>query len=294
MTDPLNLAEKIAAARVKLGSLKPDKTNKDQNYMYISADKILERAGDVLSEAGITIVPTVVDTALTNVERPNKTPRIDAVLKMSFQVTDGLTDYIAFWVGCGSDYVTPDKAIYKAITSGHKYFLMKLLQVGVGNEDSEHENPEPEQKQTRQPAPVVSGPEEPAGADYDFPVGTAYVATEEPLPLRFAPDTLRKHINALAIQYSASPFNEKQDGLLVSMLNKCFDNDDGDRHAIAFFLTGKQSIKEMTKGEKYALLKWLEPAKDAAEHYQPNAESKREANAALVAAMKDAGQQELI
>lgn len=155
MTEPINLAEKIALARVRLGSLKPDKKNKDQDYMYISADKILERAGDILAEVGIAIIPTVVETVLTNVERPNKSPRIDAVLRLSFQVTDGVKDYTSFWVGCGSDYVTPDKAIYKAITSGHKYFLMKLLNVGVGNEDGEHEDGEP-------PKPV-------SDIDKDFP-----------------------------------------------------------------------------------------------------------------------------
>jgi hypothetical protein len=49
MADDKNLAQKLAAARAELGSLKPDKTNKDQNYQYISADKILERGGDVLA-----------------------------------------------------------------------------------------------------------------------------------------------------------------------------------------------------------------------------------------------------
>jgi hypothetical protein len=30
--------------------------------------------------------------------------------------------------------------MYKAITSGHKYYLMKLLNIGEGNEDGEHDN----------------------------------------------------------------------------------------------------------------------------------------------------------
>jgi hypothetical protein len=152
----MNLAQRLAAARVEIGSLKPDKTNKDQNYDYISADKILERCGDVLANLGISIIPSVVESNLTAVDRPNKGPRIDAVLKMSFEMTDGKTDYTSYWVGCGSDYVTPDKAIYKAITSGHKYFLMKLLNIGVGNEDSENENDEPDRKQaeTKKPSPA--------------------------------------------------------------------------------------------------------------------------------------------
>jgi len=160
-----NLAQKIAAARNKLGSLKADKTNKDQNYQYISADKMLERGGDVLAEFGIAIIPSVTETVITPVDRQGKSPRLDAQLKMSFRVTDGLTEYLAEWVGCGSDYVTSDKAVYKAITSGHKYFLMKLLNVGVGNEDGEHENGDKESgaksaatKQEPAPAPAKVEP----------------------------------------------------------------------------------------------------------------------------------------
>ena len=154
MSEPiLTLAEKLAAARAKLGSLQPDKRNNDQNYQYISADKILERGGDALADAGVAIIPSVVEYTLNNVERPNKAPRIDAMVKFSFVVTDGTTEAVAFWYGSGTDYSTPDKALYKAITSGHKYFLMKLLNIGIGNEDSEHDN-EP----TDKPAPAEQPP----------------------------------------------------------------------------------------------------------------------------------------
>lgn len=137
-----NLAEKLAAIRLEMGSLSPDKTNKDQNYKYISADKVLERAGDVVAKYGVVIIPSVVETELKFVPRANKSDRIDAVVRMTIVVTDGDSDYSADWTGAGNDYTAPDKAIYKAITSGHKYFLMKLFNIGIGNEDGEHESGE--------------------------------------------------------------------------------------------------------------------------------------------------------
>lgn len=149
------LAGKLAQARMKIGSLKTDKRNKDQGYDYLSADKILERAGDIVSELGIAIIPSITRTEITTVERQGGKPRIDAVINMQFTVTDHESAYTSDWVGCGSDYATPDKAVYKAITSGHKYYLMKLLLIGVGNEDGEHENEPSEQ---RQPAPVRQAP----------------------------------------------------------------------------------------------------------------------------------------
>jgi hypothetical protein len=156
---------------------------------------------------------------------------------------------------------------------------------------------EPKKPATK-PAPVVAQaePEEPpAGPDYDFPVGTTY---EEPKSeaapaLRYTPDKLRQRIGALAIQYNESPFNPKQDILLASVFGKCFDGNDANRHAVAFFLTGKQSMNDMTPGEKNALLKWIAPEKDG-DKYIPSAMAVREANACIAVAMTAAGQAPLI
>ena len=152
--DKLTLASKLASVRAKIGSLAPDKTNKDQNYKYISADKILERAGDALAEAGIIILPAINSCDVTFFERPNKSPRIDAIIRMEMVVTDGETALNSLWIGSGSDYTAPEKAVSKAVTNGHKYYLMKLLNIGIGNEDGEHDShAEPEQpSETKQPA----------------------------------------------------------------------------------------------------------------------------------------------
>lgn len=134
------LARKIALASQEVGYLSADKRNKDQNYDYISADQVLQRAGDALAKYGVTIFPSITSTEVNVTERQGKTPRIDAQVIFLMVVTDGKDKIECGWTGYGSDYATPDKAVYKAITSGHKYFEMKLLNIGIGNEDGEHEN----------------------------------------------------------------------------------------------------------------------------------------------------------
>lgn len=138
------LAAKIIAASAIVGALKPDKTNTAQNYNYISADKILERAGNALAEAGVIILPSITEETTNQVDYTDSygksKSRFDATVRFVMLVTDGETEKELPWYGRGSDFSVPDKALYKAITSGHKYFLMKLLNVGVGNEDGEHEN----------------------------------------------------------------------------------------------------------------------------------------------------------
>lgn len=153
------LAERIAKASIQVGAFVADKQNRDQGYAYISADQVLDRCGDALAKNGVIVIPEIEEVTLTTVERAGRSARIDASLVIIMTITDGKDAATAKWCGIGSDYSTPDKAVYKAITSGHKYFLMKLLNIGVGNEDSEHEPAEkeqPRQNQTEQkPAEIL-------------------------------------------------------------------------------------------------------------------------------------------
>lgn len=149
------LIAKLAKASQKVGALAPDKVNAAQNYPYISADKMLQRAGDALAEEGIVIVPSIVNEATQETNYTDNygkaKTRYDAVVLFEMYVSDGEGELKAQWVGRGSDFSVPDKALYKAITSGHKYYLAKLLNIGVGNEDSEHENVESTQDAQARP-----------------------------------------------------------------------------------------------------------------------------------------------
>lgn len=149
------LISKIAQASIKVGALATDKTNEQQRYNYISADKVLDRAGNALASVGVAVIPAILEEQTAQFDYADnygKTKsRYDAVVRFAMTVTDGEGQYEVPWVGRGSDYAVPDKALYKAITSGHKYFLMKLLNIGVGNEDSEHD-PTPDAPTTPQTA----------------------------------------------------------------------------------------------------------------------------------------------
>lgn len=143
-----SLAEKIASASRAVGALATDKRNTQQNYDYISADKVLERAGNALADVGVALIPSITGEEMMVHPTANGKERFDARVTFSMILTDGETTLEFPWIGRGSDYSVPDKATYKAITSGHKYLLMKLLNIGVGNEDGEHEV-EPPQRSTR-------------------------------------------------------------------------------------------------------------------------------------------------
>jgi hypothetical protein len=140
----MNLAQKIAKASAAIGGkLKADARNQEQKYNYISADKILSVCGQALADVGVTVFPSVVGDVMDVFDRGNNKVRYDATVTFMMHVSDGETSVDLPWIGRGSDYTVPDKALYKAITSGHKYFVAKLFNIGEGNEDSEHEAAEP-------------------------------------------------------------------------------------------------------------------------------------------------------
>lgn len=129
----------INAVMNEVGSLETDARNKHDKYDYISADKILERVGASMAENNLVVVPGVTEQEVTTFPRQGKGPIFFANLKMHMRIAVDDAEFVAPWTGAGADYRVPDKAVYKAITSGQKYFLMKLFCIGVGNEDGEHE-----------------------------------------------------------------------------------------------------------------------------------------------------------
>lgn len=135
------LIAKIARASAAVGgALSTDKRNMDSKYDYVSADKILSVAGQALADAGVAVLPSVTSSEVLTFERGQGKNRYDARVDFVFFLADEESQIEMTWIGYGSDYTVPDKAIYKAITSGHKYFLAKLLNIGAGNEDGEHES----------------------------------------------------------------------------------------------------------------------------------------------------------
>ena len=160
----MNLAQRIVtASKIVGGSLSADKANKEQNYEYISSDKIMTICGRALVEAGVSVVPSVFEHTVNMHEYETfgkQKRRFDVVVKMNMTLTDGETTMTTYWLGFGCDYASPDKAMYKAITGGHKYFLAKLLNVGAGNEDGEHEvSEETEQKPVKQEVKQAAKPQ---------------------------------------------------------------------------------------------------------------------------------------
>lgn len=142
----MTLSERINGVMDEVKALEADQKHQ-QGYGYISANKILSRIGQAMVNNGLAIIPaclqhtTNLHTYTDSYGKEKMLWQVDAQMQMT--ITDNESEPMAvLWTGSGVDYASPDKALYKAMTSGHKYFIMKLFMVGVGNEDGEHEQRE--------------------------------------------------------------------------------------------------------------------------------------------------------
>lgn len=85
--------------------------------------------------------------------------------------------------------------------------------------------------------------------------------------------------------------SQKQRTYIATMLGKAFEESattDKDRHAVTEWLIGKPSLKDLTTAEASTLIAWL---KD--ETGELSFDGEKEANAVLIAALKDQGQMDM-
>lgn len=258
------------------GKLRADKRHEQQNYNYLSANQILQEVGNAMADNGLAVVPGVTGSQAELLEPTNKKPFFNATVTFVMYVSD--VDGNVFetpWLGMGADYTAPDKATYKAITSGHKYFLMKLFNIGIGNMDSEHDSGEP--LEVRQPLPQqqVKQPKQP----------------QKPTPQTNQPARSAEDVKTALLEAAAkntSPSNEKQLKFARASLSKLVDSDATNAKIILDYVFAVSSSSDLTSGEASAIIDWAGSKKENG--YTASPPSIVEANRLVNAANVDAGQ----
>lgn len=123
----------------------------------------------------------------------------------------------------------------------------------------------------------------------------------EPAARPYAPEMVRAKLADRAKNHPGD-CSEKQRGLLVMMLEKCFAGEEGStgtvadkRKAVIKFLAGHSSVKDIP-GEmvKAMLSDWLKPQVDSGGDYQPDADAIREAHMIYGKSQEEAGQMNLL
>jgi hypothetical protein len=134
----LNLREKFAEVRRRLGYVQKRGHNERHNYSYVTAADLAGSVGDILAELGVVVIPQLQSIST---ETPRSSSDRIARVVMNYRFVDARSgDELSVRVaGEGAD--PGDKAPYKAMTGALKYALLQSFLLSTGDDpEDEHAN----------------------------------------------------------------------------------------------------------------------------------------------------------
>jgi ERF superfamily len=127
----LNLREKFAEVRRRLGYVQKRGHNELHNYSYVMAADLAGAVGDILSELGVVMIPQLQSIST---ETPRSSSERIARIVMNYRFVDTKTgeELTVRVAGEGAD--PGDKAPYKAMTGALKYALLQSFLLASGDD----------------------------------------------------------------------------------------------------------------------------------------------------------------
>ena len=129
----LNLRQKLAEVRRRIGYIQKRGHNERFNYSYVTAADIAGSVGDLLAELGVVVIPKLEDISYESaVGRGEATRMARVVMAYTFADVDSGEEIVAKVAGQGLD--PGDKAPYKAMTGALKYALLQSFLLATGDD----------------------------------------------------------------------------------------------------------------------------------------------------------------
>ncbi len=129
----LNLRQKLAEVRRRIGYVQKRGHNERSNYSYVTAADIAGSVGDILAELGVVVIPRLEDISYESATgRGEATRMARVVMAYTFADVDSGEEIVAKVAGQGLD--PGDKAPYKAMTGALKYALLQSFLLATGDD----------------------------------------------------------------------------------------------------------------------------------------------------------------
>ena len=127
----LNLREKFAEVRRRLGYIQKRGHNERHNYSYVTAADLAGSVGDILAELGVVVIPQLQSIST---ETPRSSSDRIARVVMNYRFVDARSgeELTVRVPGEGAD--PGDKAPYKAMTGALKYALLQSFLLSTGDD----------------------------------------------------------------------------------------------------------------------------------------------------------------
>jgi ERF superfamily len=133
----LNLRQKLAEVRRRIGYVQKRGFNERNNYSYVTAADLAGSVGDILAELGVVIVPRLESIVYESARGSGAEAARAAQVVMAYTFADVDTgeEITAKVAGQGLD--AGDKAPYKAMTGALKYALLQSFLLATGDDPEE-------------------------------------------------------------------------------------------------------------------------------------------------------------
>lgn len=142
MAEKRNLAQRLCAIRAEITTVPKDGYNDFQKFHYVTDEAITDLVRRLTAKHGVDFAE--------NVLKKTKTGKItEMTLEITLINSDDPTDMRVYeWETEAMD--NNDKGVYKAYTTGLKYFWIKQLAIPTGDnsDDADHGTKQPQQKST--------------------------------------------------------------------------------------------------------------------------------------------------
>lgn len=140
------LMKKLLEVRKSVTYLKKDKQNMAQRYRYVSHSAVVEAVRDALDDAGVLLVPRIVEESTENVGK-----QIMTKIKLEYTWVDADNPedtLICQWRSQGLDM--GEKGIGKALVYGEKNFLLRFFNIPTDEYDPDNDAAEARRQQREQ------------------------------------------------------------------------------------------------------------------------------------------------
>jgi hypothetical protein len=130
----LNLRQKLAEVRRRIGYIQKRGFNERNNYSYVTAADLAGAVGDILAELGVVIIPSLESIAYESGRGNGSEMARSAQVVMAYTFTDVDTGEAITTKVAGQGLDAGDKAPYKAMTGALKYALLQSFLLATGDD----------------------------------------------------------------------------------------------------------------------------------------------------------------
>jgi len=130
----MNLRQKLAEVRRRIGYVQKRGFNERNNYSYVTAADLAGAVGDILAELGVVIIPRLesISYESNGGGRAEVARAAQVVMSYTFTDVDSGDEITTKVAGQGLD--AGDKAPYKAMTGALKYALLQSFLLATGDD----------------------------------------------------------------------------------------------------------------------------------------------------------------